>query len=219
MGDLKQNTIDSAQRRGLFARVAGAAAIGIAGLTSTSSRARAAAMADSADWPGKLKGDHRQVVDAVESNGGFPLVFALTFMMPNPPGSSTAVVVLRHAAFPMALSSSMWAKYKIGESMKIIDPETGAPAVKNPFLNPKPGVLPLDAASVDQMLAKGVLFGACNVALTVLSKKLADNASVTADAAAKEWTANIVPGITIVPSGTWAVNRAQEAGCTYCAGG
>jgi hypothetical protein len=28
-----------------------------------------------------------------------------------------------------------------------------------------------------------------------------------------------VPGITIVPSGTWGVNRAQEAGCTYCAGG
>jgi hypothetical protein len=40
-----------------------------------------------------------------------------------------------------------------------------------------------------------------------------------ADEAAKEWAANVVPGVTIIPSGTWGVNRAQEAGCTYCAGG
>jgi metal-dependent amidase/aminoacylase/carboxypeptidase family protein len=40
-----------------------------------------------------------------------------------------------------------------------------------------------------------------------------------ADDAAKEWAANVVPGITIIPSGTWGVNRAQEAGCSYCAGG
>jgi hypothetical protein len=48
---------------------------------------------------------------------------------------------------------------------------------------------------------------------------LAGNANVTAEEAAKEWAANVVAGITIIPSGTWGVNRAQEAGCTYCAGG
>ena len=29
----------------------------------------------------------------------------------------------------------------------------------------------------------------------------------------------VIPGATVVLSGTWAVNRAQEAGCTYCSGG
>jgi hypothetical protein len=53
----------------------------------------------------------------------------------------------------------------------------------------------------------------------VQSKMLAGNAGVSADEAAREWAANVVPGITIIPSGTWGVNRAQEAGCTYCAGG
>jgi hypothetical protein len=62
-------------------------------------------------------------------------------------------------------------------------------------------------------------FGACHVALLGQSKMLAGNAGVSAEQAAKEWTANIIPGITIIPSGTWGVNRAQEAGCTYCAGG
>jgi hypothetical protein len=49
--------------------------------------------------------------------------------------------------------------------------------------------------------------------------ELARNANVTAEEAAKEWAANVVAGINIIPSGTWGVNRAQEAGCTYCAGG
>ena len=67
----------------------------------------------------------------------------------------------------------MWEKYKIGESFKIIDPETKAPAVKNPFLIPKPGVLATDDMAVDRLLGKGAVFGACNVALHALSKRLA----------------------------------------------
>jgi hypothetical protein len=57
------------------------------------------------------------------------------------------------------------------------------------------------------------------VALKVLSGKLANNADMSAEEAAKEWAANVIPGITVIPSGTWGVNRAQEHGCTYCAGG
>ena len=30
---------------------------------------------DGPDWPGALKGRHRQVVDAYEANSGFPLAF------------------------------------------------------------------------------------------------------------------------------------------------
>src|SRR5882672_1302703 len=97
--------------------------------------------------------------------------------------------------------------------------ETKAPAVKNPFLHPKAGVLPIDDIAFDRLLARGVIFGACNVALQVQSKMLAGNAGVSAEEAAKEWAANIVPGITVIPSGTWGVNRAQEGGCSYCAGG
>jgi len=54
--------------------------------------------------------------------------------------------------------------------------------------------------------------GACNIALHAQSKRLAGNAGVSAEEAAKEWAANVIPGITIIPSGTWGVNRAQEQG-------
>jgi hypothetical protein len=218
----KATTIEAAPRRNFFFRIAGATALGLAGLASGASRASVAAAADDGpDWPGKLAGKHRQVVDAYEANSGFPLAFAYTFLAPNSaPGAATAVIVLRHGAFPVALTSAMWAKYKIGETMKIIDPETKAAAVKNPFLNPKPGVLQVDDMAVDRLLASGTaVFGACNVALIALSQLHAANAGVTADDAAKEWTANLIPGITLISSGTWGVNRAQEAGCTYCAGG
>lgn len=192
--------------------------LGLAGLASKSSHAQApAGQPGRPNWPGPLQGRHRQVVDAYEVNSGFPLAFAYTFLAPNE--SAIAVVVLRHGAFPLALGDNVWEKYKIGEAFKIIDPETKAPAKKNPFFHPKLGVLLIEDMAIDRLLAKGVVFGGCNVALQVQSKMLAGNAGVTAEEAAKEWTANIIPGITIIPSGTWGVNRAQEAGCSYCAGG
>ncbi|HLH95336.1 MAG TPA: hypothetical protein VKW08_09480 [Xanthobacteraceae bacterium] len=205
-------------RRSFLGRMGGAAALAVAALAPRQAPAQApSARSDGPDWPGTLSGRHRQVVDAYEANSGFPLAFALTILMPN--DSASAVVVLRHGAFPIALGDAMWEKYKIGEAFKIVDPETKAPARKNPFLRPKAGVLVVDDMALDRLLARGVIFGACNVALTLQSKMLAPNAGVGADEAAKEWAANIVPGITVIPSGTWGVNRAQEAGCTYCAGG
>ena len=220
MKALNANMTNGAPRRNFF-RVAGATMLGLAGLASAASRAQAATPeGDGPNWPGELKGKHRQVVDAYETNSGFPLVFASVFLLTDAaPSSATSVVVLRHGAFPIALNNAMWAKYKLGESMKIIDPEIKAAAVKNPFLNPKPGVLIRDDMAIDRLLGKGAVFGACNIALVVLSKRYASNAGVSADDAAKEWAANLVPGISLIPSGVWGLNRAQEAGCTYCAGG
>ena len=218
MIDLAQGTDNIAPRRGFFRRFGGAMALGLAGLASKPLFAQTqAADVDGPNWPGALQGRHRQVVYAYEVNAGNPLAFAYTFLIPNK--SATAVVVLRHGAFPIALGHAMWEKYKIGESLKIIDPETKAPATKNPFLRPKPGVLWVDDIALDRLLERGVVFGACNVALQVQSKMLAGNAGVAAEEAAKEWAANVIPGVTIIPSGTWGMNRAQEMGCTYCAGG
>jgi hypothetical protein len=212
--------LDVTPRRGFFARMAGAMALGLAGFASAPLRAQTAdARSSGPDWPGALKGRYRQVVDAYEVNSGFPLAFVHTFLLPNDPSDTTAVLVLRHGAFPIALADDMWNKYKIGESFEIMDPETKAPAVKNPFFKPRPGVLLIDDMAIDRLLAKGTVVGACNVALTVQSKMLSGNAGVGAEEAAKEWVANIVPGVTVIPSGTWGVNRAQAVGCSYCAGG
>lgn len=177
---------------------------------------------EASDWPGTLKTKHKMAVDAFAMNEGFPLAFAYTFLLPYAtitPSPATALVILRHGGFPIALTDAVWSKYKIGKAMNITDPTTKAPAERNPFFNAKPGSLPLDDMAVDKLMARGTVFGACNVALHFLSAKLAPGAGVTPDVALKDWTAGIIPGITIIPSGTWGVNRAQEVGCSYCAGG
>ena len=87
----------------------------------------------------------------------------------------------------------MWQKYKIGQSLSILDPETKAPAVKNPFLQPKPGVLIKDDIAIDRLLADGAVIGACDIALKFFSGQLAGNVGVSAEEAAKEWAAHVIP--------------------------
>ncbi|HLH97812.1 MAG TPA: hypothetical protein VKW08_22095 [Xanthobacteraceae bacterium] len=216
MPDLDQLNFDLTPRRGFFSRIAGLSALGLLGFAPAPARAQTA-HADGPEWPGTLKGRHKQVFDVYDINEGFPLGFANNFLTPNE--SATAVLIFRHKGLPYALNSAMWAKYKVGESFKIIDPETKAPAVKNPWFEPKPGVLNNADMALDRLIAKGTVIGACGVALRGQSRRLAEKAGVSPEDALKEWTANLIPGTTVVPSGTWAVNRAQEAGCTYCAGG
>jgi hypothetical protein len=222
MFNLGSDTGGDASRRRAFGGIAGAAALGLlALLPRTSVATQVPPQSDGSSWPGKLKRGHRQVVDAYEINNGHPLSFAYTFVAPNLASGdeATSVVVLRHMALPLALNDAMWSKYKVGKSLKIVDPATKLPAVHNPYLRPKPGVLVVDDMAIHRLLEQGTLFGACHIALRSLSKKLAANAGVSADYAASEWEANVVPRITLIPSGAWAINRAQEAGCTYCTGG
>jgi hypothetical protein len=216
MRRLDQHTTDVTPRRRFFGRIAAMSALGLFGFAATTARTESAE-SDGPDWPGTLKGRHRQVFDIYDINDGFPLGFTNNFLTPNE--SATAVMIFRHKGLPYALSSVIWEKYKVGESFKIIDPETKASAVKNPWFQPKPGVLRNNDTALDRLLAKGTVIGACGVALRGQSRRLAANAGVTAEEALKEWTANLIPGVTVIPSGTWGVNRAQEAGCTYCAGG
>jgi hypothetical protein len=203
---------------------AGAGAIALSGVAAAMPDVLSAATAshapDSEHWLDALKGKHKQLVDAFNPNEGWPLGFTHTFLATQGPNETAgAVIVLRHFAMPIALQDSIWAKYKLGESLKVIDPATKQPAVKNPFFKPKPGVLLADDMALDRLIARGAIVGACSVALAVLSGKFANNAGVSAEVAKKEWTAGVIAGITLLPSGTWGVNRAQEKGCTYCSGG
>src|SRR5438128_2674508 len=131
----------------------------------------------------------------------------------------TGMAVLRHNALPLALADSAWQKYKLGEVFHITDPKTNAPAVRNTFAHVQPDELPLPKMSVDDLLASGVLFGACNMAIKFYSGIVSKAQNVPVDQIRQDWTAAVLPGIQIVPSGVWAVNRAQEHGCSYCFAG
>jgi hypothetical protein len=166
---------DVTPRRGFFGRIAAMSVLGFAGFAAAPARAETAS--DGPEWPGTLKGRHRQVFDVYDINEGFPLGFANNFLTPNE--SATAVLIFRHKGLPFALSHAMWEKYKIGETFKIIDPETKAHAVKNPWFEPKPGVLQNTDAALDRLIARGTVIGACAVAMRGQSRRLAGRQSGT----------------------------------------
>ena len=219
------------RRQFLNSAAATAAAIGLsakAALLQAADTPAAPASGTDTDfqkWLAGIHGKYRQVYDAPEPNSGFALLWSYVFLMTGaqgygvPESDRGVVVVLRHAAIPLAFNDALWAKYKMGEVFKINDPATKAPSTRNAFANIKPGDLPIPDAAVDKLIARGVKFGVCNMAITVYSGIVAKQMGLQHDEVKKDWIAGVFPGITVVPSGVVAVNGAQANGCTYCFAG
>lgn len=218
-------------RRGFLARLAAASvALGLGTVPSVLRAESAGPMDgggrhDADDWLRGVKGKHRQVLDAVSVNDGMSLVWSMVFLNTHNQASKlsdrdlSAVTVLRHSAIPIGFTDPIWAKYKLGEAFGIKDPKTKAPAVRNPYYHPHEGELMFPGMEVETLLKRGVTFGVCNLATTVYSGMRAEAVGVPKEEALKEWTAGLIPGMTLVPSGIWAVNNAQEHGCSYAYAG
>jgi hypothetical protein len=213
-------------RRGFL----GSVAVGTAGLVLSRWSTAGAELPGSAgsalfadEWIGRIKGKYRQVFDCTTPNDGWGAAFPLNFSQSTKEALKvsdseiTGVSVFRHFAMPLMLNDAVWAKYHIGELLNIKDPKTNAPAVRNIFRDNVP--LNPGLTFEQEMSTRGVIFVACNMALTVISSMAAPKAGVTADQAKQEWTAGLLPGVNLAASGVYAVNRAQQAGCTYCYGG
>jgi intracellular sulfur oxidation DsrE/DsrF family protein len=173
----------------------------------------------------KITGKHKMVFDATQPHGLFPFAWPRVFLMTNemtgsPQKDVSVVVVLRHDAIPYAFEDKLWEKYKFGEFFKADDPATKARATRNPFAKPAsgeykvPGIGPV-ALGINELQASGVIFVVCEAAMTVYSAVMADSMKMDPADVKKEWVAGLLPGITPVPSGVWALGRAQEKGCGY----
>jgi intracellular sulfur oxidation DsrE/DsrF family protein len=226
-------------RRGFIGTVAGsAAALSLATLFapfSASAEKNFKEQADDADaWFAKIKGKHRIVFDTTEPHGIFPFAWPKVFLMTNaatgtPEKDCNAVVILRHSAICFAMQDSLWAKYKfvdmfkvgsLGPGFQAADAAT-AMATRNPFWNTKPGdfVMPVMGAvpiGIKELQESGVMFCVCDAALTVFTGMVAMQTKGNAADIKKEWIDGLIPGFQVVPSGVWAVGRAQEHGCAYC---
>ena len=55
----------------------------------------------------------------------------------------------------------------------------------------------------------------CNLAINVHAGALAGKMGMSKEAVYSDLIANLNPGIQLVPSGVWALGRAQENGCGY----
>ncbi len=187
---------------------------------------------DADAWFNQMKGKHRIIYDVTGPKEGheliMPFAWSKIFMLTNaatgtPEKDCNVVMVLRHNGIPFAMEDKLWAKYKLGEVFNIKDPGTGAASVRNMMWKPNPpfsvpGVGPVPIG-INDLQGVGAMFCVCNMALTVFSAVVADNMKMNKDDVYKDWVAGLLPGVQIVPSGVWAVGRAQEHKCAYCFAG
>ena len=122
-----------------------------------------------------------------------------------------AVMVIRHSAMPIILGDDIWSQLQLGMETKMKDRATGADLLANPFINKKPD----DAAAIDAAIRRGVIVLGCNMALGNYVTKLSASEKISQDDARAKIMASLVPGVILMPSGIFAVARAQEAGCHY----
>lgn len=176
---------------------------------------------DAEKWFDNVKGKHRIVYDGSTPHDGFPVIWTWAFYLSNnqtntPDSDMTAVCVLRHNAIPFALKSSLWKKYNLGKMFEIKDNSTGEPSVRNTVYEPQTGDFPLPVIQgIKDMQARGAMFCVCDLALQVYSSVAAAQANLKAEDVYNEWKAAVLPDIQIVPSGVWALGRAQEKDCGY----
>ena len=236
---LKPTTIsmqekNQTSRRGFLGNFAsGAAALGLATLSGTLQELQASP-GFSGTNPGdpeevfkNLKGKHRIVFDVPEATGIFPFVWPRVFLLTNmatgtAEKDNNVVVVLRHTGIPYAFEERLWSKYNFGEFFKVNGEQKTIN--NNPFWKPAKGTYKVPGFGVvdigiNELQDSGVQFVVCNAAMTVYSAAYAEQNKMDAAAVKKDWESGLLPGITVVPSGVWALGRAQENKCAYCFAG
>jgi len=214
-------------RRAFMGTLSAGAATLLAGISSLSfaKPADPRLVNDAEAWFKKVKGKHRIIYDAPEPYDGFPIIWTWVYYQTNnqtgsPDNDVTALVVLRHNGIPIAMQDHLWEKYKLGEVFKINDNNRKAPALRNPFYEPQGADFPVAAIEgMKKLQSRGAMFCVCDMALTVYSGMVAQSINKNPEEVKKDWVNGLLPGVQIVPSGVWAVSRAQEHGCAYCYAG
>jgi len=170
-------------------------------------------------WLDQLNGKHKQVFDMSNLEIGLVVVknwfdaheevYGLKYPRVN------VVVGIGGHAFPMNATDEMYRKYPIGEQWKVMDPETGKPALRNTFLDGgKAG--PFLGAGVRPLQARGAVFWMCNNALHAVANQLARAVNRPGDEVYAELRASgLNPGVILVPAHTMLIGLCQERGCTY----
>lgn len=160
-------------------------------------------------WTQRLTAKHKAVFDSPEIFGGAALyqaeLWASGFkeMYSLADADTQAVLVLRHAAVPMVFNDTIWSKYQIGKLRKVKS-DNGAWATSNPYTKSL-------AAAHD----RGSIILGCNLAAMGVAATIARATNQDVELVRQDIRNNLVPGALLMPSGIFAVHRAQEAGCTY----
>jgi hypothetical protein len=221
------------KRREFIGRLAaGAVAIGLTGSVPSALAAENVARADitpSDKWLKSVTGKHRQFFDMPNHENGMGLFHVRNYLntMRDTYGVKhpdvTAVVSFYGMTTLVGFNDAMWQKYGLGNPTKVMD-GSKAPATSNVFYKAPAGEanlsvtgapIPIPAdTSISALQDRGAVFILCNNAFNIWMGLLGGGGAKSAEMR-KEFEANILPGVALVPAMVVAVNQAQMHGCTY----
>jgi intracellular sulfur oxidation DsrE/DsrF family protein len=168
---------------------------------------------------------YRVVFNASDIADGAAMDFAATFLDHMHEAHDTTdkqtrpVIVFRRLGTVMAFNDAIWDRYKLGEDRKVTDSATQAPARRNVFWKTAPGASDQDASSkIETLQGRGLICLVCNIAVNNVGASLAAKTKREVEEVRKDLKANLVPGAILVPSGIYALIRAQNAGCAFMSG-
>ena len=119
----------------------------------------------------------------------------------------------------MGFNDTIWEKYKVGEEEKVIDPDTKVSATRNIFWKARDGASAMAvASSISALQQRGLVCLVCNRATMGWAGQIAEKTQQKKADVYAELRANLIPGAYLVPSGIFALVRAQNAGCAYLPG-
>lgn len=221
------------RRRFLGRLAAGAVALGVSGSVTKafgSERKLGSDVEANDKWLTAVTGKYRQVFDSPNHGNGWGLLHVRnylntlrdTYRVTHP--DATAVVTIYGMGTMLAFNDDMWKKYNLGAASKVND-SSNAPATANVFFRAPSGSsalsvsgapIPIPAdASISDLQQRGAVFILCNNAYNVWMGLLAGGDAAKAAALRKEFDANILPGVYLVPAMVVAIDQAQKRGCSY----
>lgn len=204
-------------RRSFLGRLASAtAAFGLGTLPSTAradttNERDVRAASDDEPWMTRLTGSQRIIIHAHEPTAGLALRWAQTFLdtQKNSYARSdrdcSVVVGLNGKSVGLVFNDAMWAKYPIAQTLEMS-------GTRNP-------AGPTGTNAIAQLLARGVIILACQNSLRAAGQRFLPepqrNDASARSAFGTEVTANLLPGVEIVPAMIVTLQMAQDRGCRY----
>ncbi|MBM4188148.1 MAG: hypothetical protein FJ206_12660 [Gemmatimonadetes bacterium] len=178
-------------------------------------------------WAKKLTGKYRAVFDIPAIEDGYGVwraaiwrrQYATIFNVPET--SLNTVVVLRHDGIALALDNRFWTKYDIAKRWNVHDPASRQPFAKNPAIERTgAAALPGEFAgfTLEDLIKGGATVLGCSLALRDCAQLVMDKDKVRYEDAMAQVRQMVVPGVTMQPSGVFAVVLAQDNGCRFVLG-
>lgn len=183
---------------------------------------------DAPDWLRRIRGRHRAVFDSPRDDGA-GVIRAWIWLkqceqvLGARPSDCSAVVVLRHGGLSGAMDDAFWEQYELSVGNSTAEkpnipgknPQMAAVMKSTMGSYPPPARPWADGVGLDSLMARGGIVVGCEFAFWGIVSRVMNHDKVEEAVARKRATAHLVPGVTLVPSGFFALAAAQNQGCGF----